>query len=130
MPFLSSQLCRLPCAPCSVQGNAVSRRSSALRAASLLTPSYLKLPALARIGVCLSLPSAPAQTSGTGLGAPVDAGAFWDGEGAERKAHPSPLTGALPSWGACAVSVSLGLLVVHVFMTCKYVVERKQKALN
>lgn len=43
-----------------------------------------------------------------------DAGAFWGGEGAEREECPSPLTVALPSWGRMP---SLGLLVVHVFVT-------------
>lgn len=72
---------------------------SALSRCPPLSGSYLNLPALARIGVCPSRPSAPVRLLELSLGASVEeAGALQGGKGAQRKGHPS-LTVTLPSWG-------------------------------
>lgn len=102
LPFLSSHLPLL--VPGSVQGNAISPQPSA----APLTQSYLKLPALARIGACVSLPSAPAQTSGTVLLGALLRMLGHSGVARGWRGGNTPLISLLPSplGDACSLCVS------------------------
>lgn len=87
-----------------------------LGAAASLTWGYLKLPALAWIEVCLSLPSASAQTSGMPSWGRLLRMLGHSGVGAGGGRAPFPSHGPLSSGWGHVLSVS-GSSGVHVFMT-------------